>query len=56
MRASGTSKAATWGKFAVAAALGVVGVSYCVSVQTSLQAQQATIALMQQQLYVFVFL
>lgn len=48
-----SSKAATWGKLAVGAALGVVGVSYCISVQTSLQAQQATIALMQQQLCVF---
>lgn len=43
---------ATWGKVAVGAAAAIAGLGYCVSVQSSLQAQQDTIALMQQQMYV----
>lgn len=44
------SALATWGKLAVGAAVGVAAVSYCVNVQSSLTAQHATIALMQQQM------
>lgn len=52
MRRAKDSKLATWGKLALGAAVGVAGISYCVSVQSSLQAQRDTISLMQQQMCV----
>lgn len=42
-----------WGKIAVGAAVGVVAATSFVTMHSTLIAQQATIAKMQQQLYVF---
>ncbi|KAF1326891.1 Hect e3 ubiquitin, partial [Globisporangium splendens] len=47
-RSAGSLRA--WGKIAISAVISLAGVGYCVNVQSSLQAQQEMIALMQGQL------